>query len=213
MVKLSMSSRIHPHSTTAGRDSPLVPLLGKEPAAFFLTPGNGILFLQSTNYPKILTIHNFHTVNQMKKRSDPIPAKQRLDQMLSKLKDHDFRITPQRLAVLKVLAASDGHPSVERIYDTVRTQFPTTSIATIYKTVALLKQEKEVLEISFPDGSNRYDGNKPYPHPHLICTRCKKIIDPDLSSLEDLAREITKETGFKISTHRVDFFGLCRECQ
>jgi Fur family peroxide stress response transcriptional regulator len=149
----------------------------------------------------------------MTKRSVIVSAKQRLDQMLLKLKDHDFRITPQRLAVLKVLAASDGHPSVERIYDTVRAQFPTTSIATIYKTVALLKQENEVLEISFPDGSNRYDGNKPYPHPHLICTRCKKIIDPDLSSLEDLAREVTKETGFQITTHRVDFFGLCRECQ
>jgi Fur family peroxide stress response transcriptional regulator len=149
----------------------------------------------------------------MKKRSDTVPAKQRLDQMLSKFKDRDYRITPQRLAVLKVLAASDGHPSVERIYESVRSQFPTTSIATIYKTVALLKQENEVIEISFPDGSNRYDGNKPYPHPHLICTRCKKIVDPDLSSLEDLAKEITKETGFQISTHRVDFFGLCRECQ
>lgn len=114
---------------------------------------------------------------------------------------------------MKVLAASDGHPSVERIYDMVSVQFPTTSIATIYKTVALLKQENEVLEISFPDGSNRYDGNKPYPHPHLICTRCKKIIDPDLSSLEDLAKEVTRETGFQIATHRVDFFGLCRECQ
>jgi Fur family transcriptional regulator, peroxide stress response regulator len=149
----------------------------------------------------------------MKKRSDTVPARERLDQMLAKLKGHNFRITPQRLAVLKVLAASEGHPSVERIYESVRTQFPTTSIATIYKTVALLKQENEVLEISFPDGSNRYDGNKPYPHPHLICTRCKKIIDPDLSSLEDLSKEITRETGFQISTHRVDFFGLCRECQ
>ena len=149
----------------------------------------------------------------MKKPSDSVTAKQRLDQMILKLKGHDFRITPQRLAVLKVLAASEGHPSVERIYESVRFQFPTTSIATIYKTVALLKQENEVLEISFPDGSNRYDGNKPYPHPHLICTRCKKIIDPDLSSLEDLAKEVTKETGFQIHTHRVDFFGLCRECQ
>jgi Fur family transcriptional regulator, peroxide stress response regulator len=110
----------------------------------------------------------------MKKRSHPVSADLRLNQMLSKLRGHDFRITPQRLAVLKVLAASDGHPSVEQIYDTVRTQFPTTSIATIYKTVALLRQENEVLEISFPDGSNRYDGKKPYPHPHLICTRCRK---------------------------------------
>ncbi|MFO7709864.1 MAG: transcriptional repressor [Desulfobacterales bacterium] len=149
----------------------------------------------------------------MKKRSHPTPGEQRLGQMLSKLKGHDFRITPQRLAVLKVLAASEGHPSVERIYERVRVQFPTTSIATIYKTVALLRQENEVLEISFPDGSNRYDGNKPYPHPHLICTRCKKIIDPDLNVLEDLTKDVALKTGFQITTHRVDFFGLCRECQ
>jgi Fur family peroxide stress response transcriptional regulator len=149
----------------------------------------------------------------MKKESDPASANLRLEQMLLKLKEHDFRITPQRLAVLKVLADSDGHPSVERIFQRVSAQFPTTSIATIYKTVALLKQENEVLEISFPDGSNRYDGNKPYPHPHLICTRCNQIIDPDLSSLENLAKEVTQETGFQIHTHRVDFFGLCRRCQ
>ena len=138
---------------------------------------------------------------------------QRLNQMLSKLKDHNFRLTPQRLAVLKVLAVSDGHPTVERIYETVRAEFPTTSIATIYKTVNLLKQLNEVLELGFPDGSNRYDGNKPYPHPHVICTKCKKIIDPNLGSLKDLTKEVIEETGFQILNHRVDFFGTCRDCQ
>jgi Fur family peroxide stress response transcriptional regulator len=138
---------------------------------------------------------------------------QRLNQMLSKLKEHDFRLTPQRLAVLKVLAVSDGHPTVERIYETVRAEFPTTSIATIYKTVNLLKQLNEVLELGFPDGSNRYDGNNPYPHPHVICTNCKKIIDPNLGSLKNLTKEVINETGYQILNHRVDFFGICRECQ
>ncbi len=145
--------------------------------------------------------------------SDSNNNEQRLNQMLAKLKDHEFRLTPQRLAVLKVLAVSEGHPTVERIYETVRAKFPTTSIATIYKTVSLLKQLDEVLELGFPDGSNRYDGNKPYPHPHVICTRCKKIIDPNLGSLKDLTKEVIKETGFEILNHRVDFFGLCRDCQ
>ena len=149
----------------------------------------------------------------MKKQADSANMEQRLYQMLSKLKDHDFRLTPQRLAILKVLAVSEGHPTVERIYETVRADFPTTSIATIYKTVNLLKQLNEVLELGFPDGSNRYDGNKPYPHPHVICTKCKTIIDPNLGSLKELTNEIVKETGFQIVNHRVDFFGICRECQ
>ena len=146
-------------------------------------------------------------------RADSANMEQRLNQMLSKLKEHDFRLTPQRLAVLKVLAVSEGHPTVERIYETVRDEFPTTSIATIYKTVNLLKQLNEVLELGFPDGSNRYDGNKPYPHPHVICTKCKKIIDPNLGSLKDLTKEVIKETGFQILNHRVDFFGICRGCR
>ena len=149
----------------------------------------------------------------MKKRTDSPDLEQRLNQMLSKLKEHDFRLTPQRLAVLKVLAVSEGHPTVEQIYETVRVEFPTTSVATIYKTVNLLKQLNEVLELGFPDGSNRYDGNKPYPHPHVICTKCKKIIDPNLGSVKELTKEVVKETGFQILNYRVDFFGTCRDCQ
>ena len=58
----------------------------------------------------------------------------------------------------------------------VKKVFPTTSLATVYKTVALLKELNEVLELGFPEGSNRYDGNKPYPHPHLICTKCNIFV-------------------------------------
>lgn len=137
----------------------------------------------------------------------------RFQQMLTKLKQHDCRITPQRMAVLRILAASEEHPSAEDIYEKVRHEFPTTSLATIYKTIALLKELDEILELGFPDGSNRYDGIKPFPHPHVICTKCRKIMDPELISLDDLKEEIDKKTGFRIYYHRLDFFGLCRECQ
>jgi len=138
---------------------------------------------------------------------------ERLSQMLAKLKGRDFRLTPQRLAILSILAASEDHPSVDEIYTEVRRKFPTTSIATVYKTIALLKELNEVLELGFPDGSNRYDGNRPYPHPHAICVKCRKILDPEISSVDQLSEEMKQKTGFAISYHRLDFFGLCRECQ
>jgi len=133
--------------------------------------------------------------------------------MLKKLRAHQFRITPQRITILKVLVGSTEHPTVERIHEQVKSDFPTTSLATVYKTVTLLKELNEVLELGFPEGSNRYDGNKPYPHPHVICIKCKKIVDPDLSALADMTSELRKETGFKIINHRLDFFGICPSCQ
>jgi Fur family peroxide stress response transcriptional regulator len=138
---------------------------------------------------------------------------QRLERMLAKLKDKSFRLTPQRLAVLKILAEEETHPSVAQVYDRVIKEFPTTSLATVYKTIILLKDLNEVLELGFPDGSNRYDGVKPFPHPHMICTRCKKIVDPELTSLSDLNQEMSRKTGYQILYHRLDFFGLCPECQ
>ena len=138
---------------------------------------------------------------------------ERLAQMLAKLKGRDFRLTPQRLAILTILAGSEEHPSVDEIYTEVRIKFPTTSIATVYKTIALLKELNEVLELGFPDGSNRYDGNRPYPHPHAICMKCRKILDPEIASVDQLSEEMKKKTGYIISFHRLDFFGLCPECQ
>jgi Fur family peroxide stress response transcriptional regulator len=148
----------------------------------------------------------------MQHRDSTEPQK-RIEEMLSKLKSRDFRITPQRLAVLKILADSEGHPSVDDIYKEVKALFPTTSLATVYKTVSLLKELNEVLELGFPDGSNRYDGYNPVPHPHAICMKCKKIMDPERMNIDALSEEMSRKTGYKIFHHRLDFFGLCPDCQ
>ena len=137
----------------------------------------------------------------------------RIESMLRKLRELGFRITPQRLAILKVLAESTGHPGAEEIYASVKANFPTTSIATVYKTLAVLKTIGEVLELEFSSDHNRYDGKKPGPHPHLICIKCKRIVDPELGSLSEMTEKLTSETGYKLISHRLDFYGVCPECQ
>ena len=142
-----------------------------------------------------------------------IDTQARLDEMITSLKEQGHRLTPQRMAVLKILAASEEHPSVEQIYERVKVDFPMTSLATIYKTVTLLKEMGEVLELGFSDDSNRYDGNKPYPHPHLICIKCKNIVDPEVATLSELHQDVARSTGYRIVNHRLDFFGICPRCQ
>ncbi|MFZ5584798.1 MAG: Fur family transcriptional regulator [Thermodesulfobacteriota bacterium] len=138
---------------------------------------------------------------------------ERLLAMQDALRQAGHRLTPQRLAVLRILADSREHPSVERIYLEVKRDFPTTSLATIYKTVTLLKDLGQVLELGFADGGSRYDGGRPYPHPHVICTKCGTIVDPDYPGMAAMAAEMAVKSGFKIDYHRLDFFGLCPRCQ
>ena len=138
--------------------------------------------------------------------------KERFDSIVKRLRENNHKLTPQSLGVAKVLAHSKGHPSIEEIYEQLQDSFPTMSLATVYRNVILLRSLGEVLELGFPDASNRYDGNKPNPHPHVICVQCKKIIDPVLVTLKDMTAEVADETGFKILTHRLDFFGICHDC-
>ena len=138
---------------------------------------------------------------------------ERLEQMIRVLRDKGCRFTPQRLALLRILSKSAGHPSAEQIYEQIKADYPTTSLATIYKTLNLLKNMGEVFELTFAGVGSHYDGNKPYPHPHVICTKCGQILDPKFEALTGISLEIARQTGYKITHQQLNFFGLCPKCQ
>jgi len=133
--------------------------------------------------------------------------------MVRVLKGKGCRLTPQRLALLKIIAKSAGHPSIEQIYEQLKANFPTTSLATVYKTINLLREVGEVLELNVANLGTRYDGNKPYPHPHVICTKCGQILDPEFAATAEIAQAMAKQTGYQITHHQLNFFGLCPRCQ
>jgi Fur family transcriptional regulator, peroxide stress response regulator len=136
----------------------------------------------------------------------------RFDELMAALKERDFRLTPQRVELVQLIAASEGHPSAAQLYASVSRRFPTMSQATVYKTLALLKDMGQVLEIDLREDS-RYDGNRPQPHPHLICTQCNKVIDGD-ADLDPLPiKKLERATGYKIFRSQVTFYGLCPDCK
>ena len=137
----------------------------------------------------------------------------RYQTMLSKLKNRGCRITSHRIALLHLISVSEGHPNAAQLYERLRVQFPTVSLATIYKTLTLLKEEGEVLEIDLRNDSH-YDGNKPFPHPHLICTKCEQIIDGDeIPSLAVINQDIEKAFGFQVLRQQMVFYGVCPKCR
>ena len=141
-----------------------------------------------------------------------VDSQSRFEELVAKLREREYRLTPQRIALLRLLAASDGHPSASQLYDQIRDQFPTTSLATVYKTLNVLKEIDEVLELEFSGADNRYDGSKPYPHPHLVCIRCQKILDSEVRLAQSLIQEVAQSSGYQIVGHRLDFYGLCPDC-
>jgi Fur family transcriptional regulator, peroxide stress response regulator len=138
--------------------------------------------------------------------------KARFNELITALKERDFRLTPQRVELVRLIATSEGHPSATQLYTRIKTRFPTMSHATVYKTLALLKEMNQVLEIDLRDDSH-YDGNRPGPHPHLICTQCNKIVDGDLELEQESIRELEKASGFQIVRSQITFYGLCPDCR
>jgi Fur family peroxide stress response transcriptional regulator len=137
---------------------------------------------------------------------------ERFERLVNKLRQHGHRLTPQRAAVIQIIISSRDHPSIEQVYEQIKQQFPMMSLATIYKTVTLLKDEGEILELGFANGSTRYDGNRPYPHPHLICVRCHSIIDPQGQAIDQQVVDLAERYGYRLITHRLDLFGICPNC-
>jgi Fur family peroxide stress response transcriptional regulator len=136
----------------------------------------------------------------------------RFNQLIAALKQRDFRLTPQRIELVRLIAVSKGHPSASQLYTTIKRRFPTISHATVYKTLALLKEMDQVLEINLRIDSH-YDGNRPQPHPHLICIKCNKIIDAEVSLDQESLRRLEQTSGYKILRPQISLYGLCQDCK
>lgn len=136
----------------------------------------------------------------------------RFEQLIAALKARDFRLTPQRVELVRLIAASDGHPSASELYTKIKRQFPTMSHATVYKTLALLKELNQVFEIDLRS-DRHYDGNRPEPHPHLICIKCNKIIDADVSLDQVSLHNLERASGYRILHSQISLYGLCPDCR
>src|SRR4051794_38543023 len=108
---------------------------------------------------------------------------QRYTALAAALARKSLRLTPQREAVLRVLAATEEHPSVDQLYAQARRRCRSTSRATFYNTLTMPKHLGAVVELDSTGSGNRYAARPPEPHPHLVCTRCGRIDDFDPADL------------------------------
>ena len=128
------------------------------------------------------------------------------------LRERGFKVTPQRLAVYNVLAHTTAHPNAETVYQELQPYYPTMSLATVYKALAILCEVGLAQELNVSEDSFRYDANT-QPHPHIRCTRCGRVDDVMQLPPDALEAQAAQETGYEIQAHQYYFFGLCPACQ
>jgi len=137
----------------------------------------------------------------------------RYEHLVARLRESACRITPQRLALVRLLAESDTHPTAQELYEALHPTYPTMSLATVYKTLHTLVALGEVAELHTGGGEVRYDGRVTQPHAHVICIRCGRVRDyPAPEVLEQVAAH-AQASGLRITGYRVDFFEVCPVCQ
>ena len=124
-------------------------------------------------------------------------------------KANGLKLTPQRLAIFEYLKDNTDHPSADDIYGAVAKQFPTMSFATVYNTLETLRKRGELLELTIDPARKRFDPN-PEPHHHLICVRCKRIVDIHASF--QLTVPGRDRAEFELLGNHVEFYGICRGC-
>ena len=132
--------------------------------------------------------------------------------IVGKLSEQGYRLTPQRIMVLAAIEDSDDHISAEEIYAQVITKYPHVNISTVYRTLELLKRLGLVTETDLGGGRVRYHPADKGHHHHLVCQECGKIIDLDESALSSLRSTLLREYQFSADLRHLAIFGRCAKC-
>ena len=124
----------------------------------------------------------------------------------------DFRMTPQRAAILEAVKGADGHLTAGEIFERVHARYPSIAYGTVYRTLHLFAERGLILEFPFGDEASRFD-KRTDRHDHVRCNTCGILVDVDVPEVLFARQVASEQTGFKIVGHQTVFSGTCPACQ
>jgi len=122
-----------------------------------------------------------------------------------------FRQSKQRNRILELLRSTESHPTADWLYEQLKNEFPRLSLGTVYRNLSTLIEQELVKKIHFGSTYDRFEANI-RPHYHLVCKSCSKILDFEMPIYKNLNEHAKRLTSFNIHHHKIEFFGLCEEC-
>ncbi len=132
---------------------------------------------------------------------------------LEQLQDSGYRVTGPRRAIVELLAGCQKALGPIEVYDLGRAEYPSLGLVTVYRTLEKLEELGLVQRVHLPDGCHRYL-RATQGHQHLLlCTTCGQVEYFSGDDLEFLTQRVAVDTGFTISEHWLQLYGLCPACQ
>lgn len=137
-----------------------------------------------------------------------------MDDLARKLRENGLKVTPQRLSIYGLLLGTKEHPSAETIYAQVKSNMPSISFNTVYKTLSSLEESGLIKKLVVEENHYRFDADTS-PHAHLLCVNCNKLEDiPGEygSRVRMMREEFASTSGRTIISEELYFFGYCGHC-
>jgi Fur family transcriptional regulator, ferric uptake regulator len=124
-----------------------------------------------------------------------------------------YRLTSPRRQVARLIAEHGGHFTALELEAAARDRRIGISRATLFRTLDLLTELRVVERMDLPSGEHAYVPCAPAHHHHVICSRCGRTTEVEDAGVAEAVAEIARRSGYRIDTHRLELFGLCRHCQ
>jgi Fe2+ or Zn2+ uptake regulation protein len=135
------------------------------------------------------------------------------DRLQGTLRAAGRRLTAQRRLILQVLEESSGHLDADALYERVKARDPDVSLATVYRTLAVLREIGLVEEHRLGEGHGHYEAVHDEPHYHFTCLRCGKVIEFDTPLVAQIERELGEQDGVRAVSSHLLVSGYCAQCK
>jgi len=139
-------------------------------------------------------------------------GKQSAERIRSLFRERGIACTAQRELVARTLIELGRHVGANELHRKLARKNPRVALATVYRTLQLLKDHGLIAERHFGERWRRYENVSSAHHDHLVCLGCGAVIEFQEPLIEELQDRAARRHGFKAERHRLELYGYCRQC-
>ena len=139
-------------------------------------------------------------------RADKLPNKK-------VIRDLGLKVTNQRVQILDCIRTGPSHFTAQEVFESVTMRSPEIGFATVYRFLRTLSEKTYVTEVRLGGMPARYEWAAKRHHDHLTCTSCARIVEFENAEIERLQDRVAKQHGFTLTSHVLELYGLCPQCQ